>query len=76
MVRRQRGNWVPRGLALVGSIGAFLGFWQLAASNPHPASAAANVAATPTASYTLPSGSSANNPIPLPGAPHGATGLS
>lgn len=73
--RGTRKNWGGRVVALMGSVAAFVGFWQMAAQMPHPVSALNTTQATPTDSYTVPTGQD-GNPIPLPKAPHSSTGLS
>lgn len=70
-----RRNWGGRVAAFVGSVAAFVGFWQMAAQTPHPISALNAPQATPTDSFNVPSGQG-GNPIPLPTAPHSSTGLS
>lgn len=78
MAHKQRGNWLMRLGAVLGSAGAFVGFWQLAAHHPHPATdltTLPTVAPTPTDSYAVPTGTQ-SNPLPLPAPPHGTTGVS
>gem|GEM_PF-3208956 len=61
---KRRNNWPLRTTALFGSIGALVGFWQLAVHNPHPN---IGVESTPISgdNYTVPTGHGAN-PLPLP----------
>lgn len=76
--QRGRGNWGLRAIALLGSAGAFFGFWQMAIRVPHPltVNGAAQLTPTPTDSYTIPTGPTKSTPLPLPGPPNGSTGLS
>lgn len=74
---RRRNNWPMRFAAILGSVTAFVGFWQLAVRNPHPPDpngAALLPTATPTEAFTYPSSNS--TPIPLPTPPDSSTGMS
>jgi hypothetical protein len=68
---KRRGNWGLRLTAVLGSVAALAGFWQLAAHNPHPALDTNAAPATTQDNYTIPSGGS--NPLPLPPSPHSST---
>jgi hypothetical protein len=68
-----RRYWSWRLSAVAGSLAIFVGFWQLAVRQPHPAGFG-QAAPTPD-TYSVP-GAGQGNPLPLPGQPHSGTGLS
>jgi hypothetical protein len=70
----RRGNWGLRGLAVVGTLAALTGFWQLAAHNPHPAPTGQAVTPVPTDTYSVPTNNGGG--LSLPGPPNSGTGLS
>jgi len=69
-----RNKWGWRSIAILGSCGSLVGFWQLAAHNPHPAQNLTNgITPTPTDQYSVPVTTTL---LPLPTPPHSSTGNS